>query len=262
MAGYIVTQVFDKHIPEPGYPEILSLFSEYLRSRNGKVLLQDKIEKITLWGKDKESCFEIRTSKNTFFAKWIVSTYDENLTYESYFPDLPAQKIKIDKLTPVSVTSVRLKKPEWLGNDISLKYFSGESPENVLHNLENEDINTYKISFYSIRHDLFVQGEFSPGAPVQFRKSKILEYLRNLIHDLEFAPKDLQWFYPEDIEKVYGYSYGFPHRWAFRANETPVNPFDRTTGIKNLLCTGCWGTAWFTAAIGTSRFIQQKNRTI
>jgi hypothetical protein len=257
MAGYIVTQVFDKHILELSYPDMLSVFSEFLRSKNGEVLLQDKIVKISLLGKGQEPCFEVRTSQNTFLTKWIVSTYDENLTYESYFPDLPVQKTKIDRLTPVSQTSVKLTKPVRLGNDISLKYFSGKSPGNVLHNIEHGNNAAYKISTYSIGQELFVQGEFFPGTPGLFRKSKIMEYLHSLIPDLEIEPKELQWFYPEDIEKTFGYSYGFPHRWAFRADETPVNPFNRVTAVDNLLCTGSWGAAWFTAAISTSRFIRE-----
>lgn len=257
MAGYISTQVFDCHLIKHNYSDLFTIFTHYLENSNVCILCDEDIFEILR--NETDNNFILKTKKSTVYSSsWLISTFDENNTYKTYFPEINTNKVDIKSYDPVCLITAKIKIGKAYNQILPILYYSSKSPIETLHSLENgENNNSLKIRIFSNNENIFIQGEFPPEYDeVQSRKS-IIEIAKSKFN-IPIQPNDqITWFTADDTEKYFGYSKGFTHRWAFRKNETSMNPFSHTTEIKNLLTTGHWGTAWFTAAITASRYVKQ-----
>lgn len=261
MAGYISTQVFDCHIIKQNYTDLFSIFTKYLENSNVSIFRDENISEILR--NETDNNFILKTKKSTCSSSWLISTFDENNTYKTYFPELNTNKFDIKSYDPICLITAKIKIDKTYNQIIPKLFYSSKSPIETLHSLENgESNNSLKIRIFSNNEYLFIQGEFPPEYDEAQSRKSIIEIAKSKYNISIQSNNQITWFSADDIERHFGYSKGFAHRWAFRKNETSMNPFSHTTEIKNLLTTGHWGTAWFTAAITASRYVKQNLKVL
>lgn len=262
MAGYITTQVFDCHVLKHSYAELFLIFTQNIQKNGGSVLLHDEIFEISR--NEIEDKFIIKTKDSVdYTCSWLVSTYDETNTYKTYFSEVNTKGIDARLFDPLSIITAKIKIDKTQSINISKQFYLYRSPVEPHTGIENGIGKPFsRIRMFNNSHYMFIQGEFLPEFDeIQCRES-IQEIAAANLNIPAQSFNQIAWITADDIETHFGYSKGFIHRWAFRKNETPLNPFSHTTEIKNLLTTGHWGTAWFTAAITASRFVKQNIKNL
>lgn len=257
MAGFIATQAFDCHTTNHNYAELLSIFTQSIKDSNGTLFLDSEI--INISKNEVDNNFIIKTKESDIISsKWIISTFDENNTYNTYFPEIATKRIDIKSYTPVKIITAKINSNTNQNNFIAKQFYSNSSPIETLTSLENDDSKElFKVKAFYNYGFIFIQGEFPTHFNDARNRELLIEIAKNKFNLPINSHEQIEWFSAEDIERYFGYSIGFTHRWAFRKNETAMNPFAHTTEIKNLQTTGHWGSAWFTAAITASRYVKQ-----